>query len=203
MARKPPTLSPATSARAPLRRASRTSISGALNFGKLLFDDSGYRGVRRVSTFPAMAPTNSGRWSPSCETRWLPPASPSTACRSCSSARVPSPWTWNGSTSISRTASSAARGFAIPIRARDQFKDTIPASWCWMSPAPPAPRLVRAQPPPRISCTIGEQMSASGGGISLVRPSALSNRAGVVCLPSSRSAPPVRDAANRETDRSA
>ena len=35
-------------ARAPLRRASRTSIAGALRFAKPLFDNSGYRGLRRV-----------------------------------------------------------------------------------------------------------------------------------------------------------
>src|SRR5215471_1730302 len=31
---------------APYRRASRTSISGALRFAKPLFDDSGYKGLR-------------------------------------------------------------------------------------------------------------------------------------------------------------
>src|ERR1043166_202070 len=35
-------------ARAPYRRAYRTSISGALLFGKRLFDSSGHRGIRRV-----------------------------------------------------------------------------------------------------------------------------------------------------------
>ena len=35
-------------ARAPYRRASRTSISGALNFAKPLFDASGFGGFRRV-----------------------------------------------------------------------------------------------------------------------------------------------------------
>ena len=35
-------------ARAPYRRASRTSIAGALRFAKPLFDNSGYRGLRRV-----------------------------------------------------------------------------------------------------------------------------------------------------------
>ena len=35
-------------ARAPYRRASRTSISGALRFAQPLFDNSGYRGIRRV-----------------------------------------------------------------------------------------------------------------------------------------------------------
>jgi hypothetical protein len=34
--------------RAPYRRASRTSISGALRFAQPLFDNSGYRGIRRV-----------------------------------------------------------------------------------------------------------------------------------------------------------
>src|SRR5215813_536415 len=35
-------------ARAPYRRASRTSISGALQFAKPLFDASGFNGIRRV-----------------------------------------------------------------------------------------------------------------------------------------------------------
>jgi hypothetical protein len=35
-------------ARAPYRRASRTSISGALRFAMPLFDESGYKGLRRV-----------------------------------------------------------------------------------------------------------------------------------------------------------
>ena len=47
-------------ARAPYRRASRTSISGALNFGKPLFDGSGYRGIRRVIDVSGDGANNSG-----------------------------------------------------------------------------------------------------------------------------------------------
>ena len=47
-------------ARAPYRRASRTSISGALNFGKPLFDGSGYNGTRRVIDVSGDGANNSG-----------------------------------------------------------------------------------------------------------------------------------------------
>ena len=47
-------------ARAPYRRASRTSISGALNFAKPLFDGSGYRGIRRVVDVSGDGANNSG-----------------------------------------------------------------------------------------------------------------------------------------------
>ena len=47
-------------ARAPYRRASRTSISGALNFAKPLFDGSGYRGIRRVIDVSGDGANNSG-----------------------------------------------------------------------------------------------------------------------------------------------
>jgi len=47
-------------ARAPYRRASRTSISGALGFAKPLFDGSGFRGVRRVVDVSGDGANNSG-----------------------------------------------------------------------------------------------------------------------------------------------
>ncbi|AXK83980.1 DUF1194 domain-containing protein [Pseudolabrys taiwanensis] len=47
-------------ARAPYRRASRTSISGALMFAKPLFDNSGYRGLRRVIDVSGDGANNSG-----------------------------------------------------------------------------------------------------------------------------------------------
>jgi hypothetical protein len=47
-------------ARAPYRRASRTSISGALQFAKPLFDNSGYRGLRRVIDVSGDGANNSG-----------------------------------------------------------------------------------------------------------------------------------------------
>jgi hypothetical protein len=47
-------------ARAPMRRASRTSISGALRIAKPLFDDSGYRGLRRVIDVSGDGANNAG-----------------------------------------------------------------------------------------------------------------------------------------------
>ncbi|HXD45479.1 MAG TPA: DUF1194 domain-containing protein [Pseudolabrys sp.] len=47
-------------ARAPYRRASRTSISGGLIFAKPLFDTSGYRGVRRVIDVSGDGANNAG-----------------------------------------------------------------------------------------------------------------------------------------------
>jgi len=48
-------------ARAPYRRASRTSISSALNFAKPLFDGSGYHGIRRVIDVSGDGANNVGR----------------------------------------------------------------------------------------------------------------------------------------------
>lgn len=47
-------------AAAPYRRASRTSISGALRFAKPLFDDSGYKGLRRVIDVSGDGANNAG-----------------------------------------------------------------------------------------------------------------------------------------------
>jgi Protein of unknown function (DUF1194) len=47
-------------ARAPYRRASRTSITGALRFAKPLFDNSGYRGLRRVIDVSGDGANNDG-----------------------------------------------------------------------------------------------------------------------------------------------
>ena len=47
-------------ARAPYRRASRTSISGGLRFAKTLFDTSGYRGLRRVIDVSGDGANNAG-----------------------------------------------------------------------------------------------------------------------------------------------
>jgi Protein of unknown function (DUF1194) len=44
----------------PVRRGSRTSISGAINFALPLFDDNPYRGLRRVIDISGDGPNNSG-----------------------------------------------------------------------------------------------------------------------------------------------
>jgi hypothetical protein len=44
----------------PIRRASRTSISGAINFAMPLFDENPYRGLRRVIDISGDGPNNNG-----------------------------------------------------------------------------------------------------------------------------------------------
>src|SRR5262249_54264531 len=46
--------------KAPIRRASRTSISGAINFAMPLFENSGYNGARRVIDISGDGPNNNG-----------------------------------------------------------------------------------------------------------------------------------------------
>ena len=44
----------------PIRRASRTSISGAINFGMALIDENPHRGIRRVLDISGDGPNNNG-----------------------------------------------------------------------------------------------------------------------------------------------
>jgi hypothetical protein len=44
----------------PIRRASRTSISGAINFAMPLFEDNSYRGLRKVIDISGDGPNNNG-----------------------------------------------------------------------------------------------------------------------------------------------
>jgi hypothetical protein len=46
--------------RAPIRRASRTSISGAINYAMPLFEQNAYRGIRRVIDISGDGPNNNG-----------------------------------------------------------------------------------------------------------------------------------------------
>ena len=45
----------------PIRRASRTSISGAINFAMPLFDENPHRGLRRVIDISGDGPNNKAR----------------------------------------------------------------------------------------------------------------------------------------------
>ena len=44
----------------PVRRGSRTSISGAINFAMPLFDENPYQGLRRVIDISGDGPNNNG-----------------------------------------------------------------------------------------------------------------------------------------------
>jgi hypothetical protein len=148
-------------ARAAYRRASRTSISGALNFAKPLFDGSGFRGIRRVVDVSGDGVNNSGGLV--------------TAVRD---DLVGSGITINGLPILLKRPSSFTMdidnldvyfedcviggpgAFVVPIRERSQFKEATRTKLVLeIAGHTPKQRVVPAQArTPRISCTIGEQM---------------------------------------------
>jgi hypothetical protein len=148
-------------ARAPYRRASRTSISGALNFAKPLFDGSGYRGIRRVVDVSGDGANNSGGLV--------------TLVRD---DLVQSGITINGLPIMLKRPNSFTMdienldvyfedcviggpgAFVIPIRDRNQFKEATRTKLVLeIAGHTPTPRVMPAQARgSRVSCSIGEQM---------------------------------------------
>src|SRR6185369_4633450 len=148
-------------ARAPYRRASRTSISGALQFAKPLFDASGYHGVRRVIDVSGDGTNNSG-----------PPVTlirDDVLSKGITINGLPIMLKRPNSFSIDienldiyyeDCVIGGPGAFVIPIRERDQFKEATRTKLVQeIAGRSPERRVVPVQGrAPRISCTIGEQM---------------------------------------------
>jgi len=154
--------------RAPLRRASRTSISGALNFGAALFDSSGYRGVRRVIDVSGDGPNNNG--------------GPVTIARDETLAKgiiinglpiiLERPFTTSfdiqGLDAYYEDCVIGGPGsFMIAIRARDKFKEAIRTKLVLeIAGREPERRVVPvAAAQPRVSCLVGERMWQNRWGV--------------------------------------
>jgi hypothetical protein len=147
--------------RAPYRRASRTSISGALNFAKPLFDGSGYRGIRRVVDVSGDGANNSGGLvtlarddlvSAGITINGLPIL-----------LKRPSSFTMdieNLDIYFEDCVIGGPGAFVIPIRDRNQFKDATRTKLVLeIAGHTPQAKAIPAQArQPRISCSIGEQM---------------------------------------------
>ena len=148
-------------ARAPYRRASRTSISGALNFAVPLFEGSGYRGLRRVIDVSGDGANNAG-----------PPV---TVARDDALSRGlsinglpimlkrPNAFTMdidNLDLYYEDCVIGGPGAFVIPIRERGQFKEATRTKLVLeMASGLTRPGVLRAQArKPRTSCTVGEQM---------------------------------------------
>jgi hypothetical protein len=147
--------------RAPLRRASRTSISGAIEFAVPLFEESGYRGLRRVIDISGDGPNNHG--------------GPVTAARD---AAVAKGITINGLPIMVKAPTPATMdiqdldfyyedcviggpgAFVVPIQSREKFKEAIRTKLVLevAGRAPDLPLLRTAAAAPRVSCSIGEQL---------------------------------------------
>jgi Protein of unknown function (DUF1194) len=147
-------------AAAPYRRASRTSISGALQFTKTLFDHSGYHGLRRVIDVSGDGANNAG-----------PLVAPTR------DEVVASGITINGLPLMLKRPNlgfmdianldeyyedcvvGGPAAFVVPIREREQFVEATRTKLVLeISGRQPDARVVPVSADkPRVSCTIGEE----------------------------------------------
>ena len=148
-------------ARAPYRRASRTSISGGLAFAKPLFDNSGYRGLRRVIDVSGDGANNSGALV--APTRDDVVAAGITINGLPIMLKRPNSGTMdieNLDVYYEDCVIGGPGAFVVPIHDRAQFIDATRTKLILeVAGREPQPRMIRASAEkPRISCTIGEQM---------------------------------------------
>jgi hypothetical protein len=147
--------------KAPLRRASRTSISGAINFAMPLFEANTYTGLRRVIDISGDGPNNNGE--------------PVTVARDAALAKG---ITINGLPIMAKETNYAtmdienldfyyedcviggAGSFVVPIKTKEKFKEAIRTKLVLeVAYRMPEPRIVPAAiREPRVSCTIGEKI---------------------------------------------
>jgi Protein of unknown function (DUF1194) len=157
-------------ANAPYRRASRTSISGALQFAKPLFDNSGYRGLRRVIDVSGDGTNNSGV--PVAPTRDDVVASGITINGLPLMLKRPNAGTLdidNLDTYYEDCVIGGPGAFMIPIRERTQFIEATRTKLILevAGREPDARVIPAAAHAPRVSCTIGERLWQErwGGGL--------------------------------------
>jgi hypothetical protein len=147
--------------RTPIRRASRTSISGAINFAMPLFDDNPYRGLRRVIDISGDGPNNNG--------------APVTGARD---AALEKGVTINGLPIMVKEPSYSTMdidnldfyyedcviggpgAFVVTIKDREKFKEAIRTKLVLevASRTPERHVIPVAEKEPRISCMIGEKI---------------------------------------------
>jgi uncharacterized protein YbaA (DUF1428 family) len=145
----------------PIRRASRTSISGAINFAMPLFEENPHRGLRRVIDISGDGPNNNG--------------APVTGARD---AAIEKGVTINGLPIMVKEPSYSTMdidnldfyyedcviggpgAFVVTIKDREKFKEAIRTKLVLeVANLQPERRVVRvAEKEPRVSCMIGEKI---------------------------------------------
>jgi hypothetical protein len=145
----------------PIRRASRTSISGAINFAMPLFDENPHRGLRRVIDISGDGPNNNG--------------SPVTIARD---AALEKGITINGLPIMVKEPSYSTMdidnldfyyedcviggpgSFVVTIKEREKFKEAIRTKLLLeVAGLTPEPRIVPVvSKEPRVNCMIGEKI---------------------------------------------
>jgi hypothetical protein len=148
-------------ANAPYRRASRTSISGGLNFGSGLFENSGYRGTRRVIDVSGDGANNAGELIVPTRERVL--AQGITINGLPIMLKRPNPGTLdieNLDVYYEDCVIGGPGAFVVPIHNTEQFIDATRTKLILeVAGRQPEPRVIPASADkPRISCTIGERM---------------------------------------------
>src|SRR5882757_3785087 len=148
-------------ARAPYRRASRTSISSALQFAKPLFDASGFHGIRRVVDVSGDGANNSGPLIVPVRDELV--AAGFTINGLPIMLKRPNTFTMdieNLDIYYEDCVIGGPGAFIIPINARDQFKEAIRTKLVLeIAGRTPERRVVPVSAAaPRISCTIGERL---------------------------------------------
>jgi uncharacterized protein DUF1194 len=147
-------------ARVPIRRASRTSISGALRFAKPLFDDSGYRGLRRVIDVSGDGTNNAG---PLVE---LTRDDVLAAGITINGLPIMLKRPYAGSMDIPNLDEyyedcviGGPGAFVIPIREREKFIEATRTKLVLeVAGRQPEPQIMPTAFRARVSCTIGERM---------------------------------------------
>jgi hypothetical protein len=147
-------------ARVPIRRASRTSISGALRFAKPLFDDSGYRGLRRVIDVSGDGTNNAG---PLVE---LTRDDVLAAGITINGLPIMLKRPYTGSMDIPNLDEyyedcviGGPGSFVIPIREREKFIEATRTKLVLeVAGRQPEPQIMPTASRARVSCTIGERM---------------------------------------------
>jgi hypothetical protein len=148
---------------APMRRGSRTSISGAIQFAMPLFDDNPHRGLRRVIDISGDGPNNNG--------------SPVTPARDEALGRgivinglpimvkEPSPMSMdieNLDWYYEDCVIGGPGSFMVTIKDREKFKEAIRAKLtlevAGKTPESSAVPVAGAEKEPRVSCQIGEKI---------------------------------------------
>ncbi len=157
-------------ARAPYRRASRTSISGALTFAMPLFGTGGYRGLRRIIDVSGDGANNQGP--PVTIVRDEALGKGMTINGLPIMLKRPSPGTMDIDDLDVYYEDCVIGGpgaFVIPIKKRDRFKEAIRTKLVLeiAGRSPPARVRPARADAPRISCLIGERLWQQrwGGGI--------------------------------------
>jgi hypothetical protein len=145
----------------PVRRASRTSISGAIKFATPLFDEDPYRGLRRVIDISGDGPNNDG--------------TPVTLARD---AALEKGIVINGLPIMVKEPSFSTMdienldwyyedcviggpgSFVVSIKDREKFKEAIRTKLVLevAGRTPPRPLVPVAEKEPRVSCMIGEKI---------------------------------------------